>query len=132
LSKPLSGLRVLLLEDEYLIAVDVEQLCQDNGARSVAIVRSLDELDSTAVDQPDFDVAIIDLILNGASTLDFAQQLQARGLPFVFATGYTELDEVGQRFPGVPIVSKPYSSGDLLEAVTAVVRGRLTPPRTIP
>ena len=72
----LEGLRVLILEDEYLIAMDVEQLCRDHGAVDVRIIARLDEL--PAGDLPeDFDVAIVDLKLDGESTLSFAELLKA-------------------------------------------------------
>lgn len=121
MSKPLKGLRVLILEDEFLIAMDVEQLCRDSGAEDVFIVRSLQEF---ATDMPDFDVAIVDLMLSGVSTLDFARQIYDRGVPFVFASGYTDLQEITEKFPNVSVVGKPYAGEDLIGAVTAAVANR--------
>jgi CheY-like chemotaxis protein len=123
LSKPLKGLRVLILEDEFLIAMDVEQLCRDCGAEDVLIRRSLQELGGSA-EMPDFDVAIVDLMLSGVSTLDFARQIYDRGVPFVFASGYSDLQEITEKFPGVPVVGKPYAGEDLIGAVTAAVANR--------
>lgn len=111
----LEGLRILVLEDEFLIAMDVEQLCREHGALDVALARNLDE----AGDNADFDAAIVDMLLDGVSTLDFAARLREAGKPFVFASGYTDNDEVAQRFPGVTLVGKPYSGNDLIEAVAA-------------
>jgi CheY-like chemotaxis protein len=87
----LSGLRILLLEDETLIAMDV---------------------------------AIIDLVLSGASTLPFAERLKQMGRPFVFASGYVDRNSALGDFPGVPVVGKPYSGADLVEAVAAAVGRR--------
>src|SRR4051812_32621322 len=115
-SNTLAGLRILLLEDEYLIAMDVELLCREHGAAEVAIKLSLDELGDQSLE--DFDVAIVDLILSGASTLPFAERLRSRDLPFVFASGYAG-EDVATRFPGVRIVSKPYAETDLIEAIAA-------------
>lgn len=123
MSKPLKGLRVLILEDEFLIAMDVEQLCRDSGAEDVFIVRSLEELDGTA-NMPDFDVAIVDLMLSGVSTLDFARQIYDCGVPFVFASGYNDLQEITEKFPNVSVVGKPYAGEDLIAAVTAAVINR--------
>lgn len=109
----LEGLRILVLEDEFLIAMDVEQLCRDHGAVNVAVARSLEEIG----DGSDFDAAIIDMLLDGVSTLDFAARLKEAGTPFVFASGYTDNAEVAKRFPGVTMVGKPYSGNDLIEAV---------------
>lgn len=116
----LDGLRVLVLEDEFLIAMDVEQLCRDNGAADVTIARDLAEIDLGG--PLVFDVAIVDLMLDGVSTLGFAAHLRERGIPFVFASGYSNLEELAVGFPGVPFVQKPYSSTDLVEAVVAASR----------
>ena len=122
MSKPLKGLRVLILEDEFLIAMDVEQLCRESGAEDVFIVRSLQELEGG--EMPDFDVAIVDLMLSGVSTLDFARQIYDRGVPFVFASGYSDLQEITEKFPSVSVVGKPYAGEDLIGAVTAAVTDR--------
>lgn len=120
MSGMLEGLRILVLEDEFLIAMDVEQLCRDHGAVDVAVARGLEEIG----DGVDFDAAIVDLLLNGVSTLDFAARLRETGTPFVFASGYTDNSEVAKRFPGVTMVGKPYSGNDLIRAV-ATACGRV-------
>ena len=133
LSKPLKNLRVLILEDEFLIAMDVEQLCRDSGAKDVAIMGNLDEFDNSAVEAPAFDVAIIDLMLDGVSTLDFARQIHDRGVPFVFASGYSDLEEIAEKFPDIAVVSKPYAGDDLINAVAAAVATSTSRrPRTTP
>lgn len=114
MSQLLSGLTVLVLEDEYLIAMDVEQLCRDHGAADVVIARMV-PADGFAK----FDVAILDLMLEGMSTLPFARKLAESGVPFVFASGYSDRVELEQSFPGVAIVGKPYAGDDLVTAVAA-------------
>jgi DNA-binding response OmpR family regulator len=114
----LDGLRILVLEDEFLIAMDVEQLCRDHGAGDVVIARDLANVDRKDV-AARFDAAIVDLMLGGASTLDFASRLREAGLPFVFASGYADPDEIKASFPGIRVVTKPYSGDDLVEAVAA-------------
>jgi DNA-binding response OmpR family regulator len=114
----LDGLRLLILEDEFLIAMDVEQLCRDHGAQEVVIARSLAEIDQDSL-ASQFDAAIVDLMLDGVSTLDFARLLRDRGLPFVFASGYSDVEELKSSFPGVQLVGKPYAGNDLIEAVAA-------------
>ncbi|MEI9408697.1 response regulator [Mesorhizobium salmacidum] len=123
----LDGLRILVLEDEYLIAMDVEQLCRDHGASEVVVARDLAEVDGRKV-ATDFDAAIVDLVLGGASTLEFAAGLREAGVPFVFASGYSDADEIKASFPGVRLVTKPYSGEDLVEAV-ALAYGRGFPGR---
>ncbi|WP_394887406.1 response regulator [Mesorhizobium sp. AaZ16] len=119
----LAGMRILVLEDEVLIAMDVEQLCRDSGAAGVVVARSLAEIDPDRA-ASEFDAAIVDVMLDGTSTLAFARHIQERNVPFVFASGYTDLDEIFSAFPGVSVVGKPYSGSDLVEAVAAAARRR--------
>ena len=116
-SNALSGLRILLLEDEYLIAMDVELLCRENGAAEIITKHSLEELE--AMDGFDgFDVAVVDLRLAGASTLPFAERLREKNVPFIFASGYAD-EQLTAAFPDVPTVSKPYAGNDLVAAIAA-------------
>jgi DNA-binding response OmpR family regulator len=113
----LAGLRVLLLEDEFLIAMDLEQLCRDHGAEDVIVIRSLNELDADRAPPAGVGVAIVDVMLGGEQTLDFAEGLHAAGVPFVFASGFSQLDDMDERFPGVKLIGKPYSGPELIRAV---------------
>jgi CheY-like chemotaxis protein len=116
LSDLLAGLKILVLEDEFLIAMDVEQLCRDHGAEDVEIMRSLDGRLAAGADVA-FDAAIVDLMLGGVSTLDFAARLRDRNLPFVFASGYSDFEEISRAFPGVALIGKPYSGDELVTAL---------------
>ena len=120
MSKSLTGVRVLLLEDEFLIAMDVEQLCRDNGAEHVTVMCTLDELDGSP-EPLAFDVAIVDLMLGSVSTLDFAARLYDSGVPFIIASGHDGLEEIAGKFPGVTVVGKPYGGEELVSAVVAAV-----------
>lgn len=122
--KLLEGVRVLVLEDEFLIAMDVEQLCRDYGAADVFISRSLDELGPDPLETIPFDAAVVDMRLGDISTLDFARRLYESNVPFVFATGYGNPEEFATSFPGVEIVGKPYLGTDLIGALAAAVARR--------
>lgn len=118
----LSGLRILILEDESLIALDVEQLCREHGATDIIVKRDLSGLESNdALDG--FDVAIVDLMLSGVSAVPFAERLRASNRPFLFTTGFTDI-EVARAFPGIRAVGKPYAGSELVEAIAAAA-GRL-------
>jgi len=118
----LSGLRILILEDESLIAMDVEQLCREHGASDIIVERDLDGLEADgALDG--FDVAIVDLMLAGVSALPFAERLRDVGRPFVFTSGFADTDLV-REFPGVPAVGKPFSGTDLIDAIAAAAGRR--------
>jgi CheY-like chemotaxis protein len=121
----LDGIRVLLLEDEYLIAMDVEHLCREHGAKDFTIAYSVEAVDPALP----YDVAILDVMLAGQNTLDFAKELARRAIPFVFATGYTDMADIFSSLeppvPEVEIVSKPYSSAALISAlVRALARDK--------
>ena len=121
----LDGLRILILEDEVLIAMDVEQLCRESGAEDVLTARTLDEAAThDEVAKFRFDAAILDVMLDGQSTFPFAEVLRKRELPFIFASGYTDLDELLSQFPDVTVVGKPYA-GEVLIHALAEACGRL-------
>jgi len=118
----LDGARILVLEDEFLIAMDVEQLCRDHGAAEVSVLRRVEEAEAGQFETRRFDVAIVDLMLGGSSALPVAAKLRDRGVPLVFASGYPGLDQELSAFPGVKILAKPYLSADLVSAVAQAMQ----------
>jgi CheY-like chemotaxis protein len=120
--KPLENLRILVVEDEYLIAMDVEQMCHDHGAEKVMILRTLKELDGRPILEHEISVAVIDVMLAGETTVDFAKTLVESGIPFVFATGYAENEHLFEAFPGIRVVGKPYSGSALIAAIVGAVQ----------
>lgn len=117
----LAGLRLLILEDEFLIAMDVEQLCRDHGAEDVSICKTIDEAASIGFV---FDAAVIDVMLDGQSTLGFARKLRDEAIPFIFASGYTDRGDIKLEFPAAAVVGKPYSGNDLIEALVGAITSR--------
>ncbi len=119
---PLGGKSILVLEDEFLIAMDVEQMCSDAGAADILIIRTVPEAEAALEQGRRFDAAIVDVMLAGRPTLDFARRLGDAGIPFVFATGYAENEELATAFPGVAVVSKPYAGHAIVSALTETIR----------
>lgn len=115
--QPLKDLRILVMEDEFLIAMDVEQICQDHGAEEVVILRTLKELGDRTIVERGISVAVVDVMLAGESTVEFAKSLQESRIPFVFATGYAENEHLFEAFPGIRVVGKPYSGSTLITAL---------------
>ncbi len=125
----LRGLRVLILEDEILIALDLEQIFRDLGVDEVIVARNLDDVAADAT----FDVAVLDLMLAGRSTVEFASVQFAKGVPFVFATGRSDAAQLLSDLPDVPIVDKPFSNEALVRAIAkAMTRGRDGVPDSAP
>lgn len=123
--KPLKDLRILVMEDEYLIAMDVEQICHDHGAEDVVILRTLKELGDRTIVERDISVAVVDVMLGGESTVEFAKSLRESRIPFVFATGYAENEHLFEAFPGIRVVGKPYSGPTLITAIMeAMIEGK--------
>ncbi len=120
-SDALSGRRILVLEDEFLIAMDVELLCRESGADDIVILKNLEATGGAPAVAERFDVAVLDLMLEGQSTVGFAQELQRLGVPFVIASGYSDLEELKNLVPGTPVVGKPYSGTVLMDAVLAAL-----------
>ena len=111
-----SAFRVLIVEDEMLVAMLVEDMLIDMGFHVVGPAYRLSDGLRLAEREP-IDLAVLDVNLNGARSFPVAAILAGRGIPFVFATGYGSTG-VEAEFPGVPVVSKPFTSAKLNEAFT--------------
>ena len=97
--------RVLLVEDEALVAMMIQEFLGECGRAVVGPIGTAAEALATAR-QGDFDGAILDINLGDGMAYPVAEILSARGVPFVFLTGY-EADTVDDRFSDVPILQKP-------------------------
>jgi DNA-binding response OmpR family regulator len=116
----LSGASVLLLEDEFLIAMDAERILQEMGVSRVEIAATMAEAERAA-DETEFDLAVLDVNINGEMSLPLAERLRQRGVPVVLASGY-ELQR--RELPDKAVcVSKPYTEEALKAAISAAVSG---------
>jgi CheY-like chemotaxis protein len=122
---PIVGKRCLVLDDEFLIALDIQQILERAGALHVACVASAAEAIQLLGNNPKFDVAILDVKLNGSNekSLGVASLLTALGTPFVFLTGMRVDDMHAQLFPRAPVVEKPYVAAALVEAAGRALSG---------
>src|SRR6186997_965770 len=82
----LSGKRVLVVEDEFLIALDIQHILESANAEVVLAYRVNQALEALRTNGP-FAAALLDLKLDGETSLPIAEQLHAAGVPFVFSTG---------------------------------------------
>ena len=117
----LDGLRVLLVEDEAIIAMTAEDMLEELGCTMVATASNLAEA-MDAVGREGFDAALLDINLNGVDSFPVAERLREAGLPFVFTTGYGAAGRA-QGYEEVPLVTKPYQLRDL-EAAISTALGR--------
>ena len=109
--KTLGGMNVLLVEDEFLIAVDAEDMLKTLDAAKVSIASTYEDAERS-VKEGAFDVAVLDVNLNGKMSFPLGEILRQRGIPFVFASGYN-LDSRTRETNGGFWVSKPYKKDQL-------------------
>jgi len=113
----LAGLRVMVLEDEPIIALAAEDLLLDLGARPLLADR-LAEAEAHR-QAGAFDAAILDINIHGQRSYDFARALLAEGVPFIFATGYGA-GGLPALLGDVPTLTKPYGAAELREAFASL------------
>jgi DNA-binding response OmpR family regulator len=119
LPQPLAGLRCLVLDDEFLIALDIEHILQAAGASHVTCAGNLADALALRNEAP-FAVAVIDL--GGDDSMTISTALQERSVPFVFLTGLSGDDPRARRHPQAPVVDKPFQAGGLLAASGRALR----------
>jgi CheY-like chemotaxis protein len=115
----LSGKRCLVLDDEFLIALDIQQTLELAGAEYVAAAASVPEALALLRGDQEFNLAVLDIKLSGpdADSLGLAALLAAKGTPFIFLTGMRMDDVHARQFPEAPVIEKPYDRATLLDAV---------------
>lgn len=113
---------MLLVEDESLLAMDVEFLLQDFGCTMVAWASSLEDALRLA-ETAEFDLAVLDGSVARKLVFPLAELLAHRDIPFVFTTGYGR-DSVREDFRDRPIVRKPLSPEQLRAAMLSAVVSR--------
>jgi len=119
--RELSNRKVLVVEDEMMIAMLIEDMLDELGCTLVGpatnVPRALDLIDKEQVE-----VAVLDLNLDGQDTYAIADALQRKNLPFIFATGYGSAGlrkEYGNR----PVLQKPFQISELETALVEALAG---------
>jgi DNA-binding response OmpR family regulator len=125
--KTLSGLDVLLVEDEFLIALDAEEMLRELGAASVTVASTFENAQKVIADQK-FDLAILDVNLNGRKSFPLADELLKRGTAVVFGTGYNLLTRQMDGYEAGVCVTKPYTATSLQKGLAAVLKARAEAP----
>jgi CheY-like chemotaxis protein len=115
-SKSLDGQRVLVVEDEFLLALDMMQMIEERGGTVVGPAGTLDRALALARSQS-IDGAILDINLDRRDSFPVADALLERGIPVVFATGY-DGPFLPERFADTPRLSKPFTEAALDRMLT--------------
>ena len=118
----LAGLRVLVVEDDMLIALVIEQTLQDLGCVVFGPVGKLDAAMQMANDEV-LDAAILDVNIRGGHIYPVAERLRARGIPFALASGYGDW-ALPQAFRNQPRLTKPFTARELEAQVLSLHPGQ--------
>lgn len=119
----LRGLQVLLLEDNMIVALTVENLLEDLGARHVWTASHIESA-AEIMDRETIDFAILDINLGEDTSLGLAMRLRAASIPFFFASGYGDDAGLSIELAGSLIVRKPYGKNDLHQAIVTILQTR--------
>ncbi|WP_369061881.1 response regulator [Caulobacter sp. 73W] len=112
----LKGCRILVVEDEYLLA---EELRAELEAAQVVVIGPVGQLEpaiALIAAQPRIDGAVLDVNLGGDSVFRAADLLLARGVPVVFTTGY-DAAALPERYAHLPLCEKPVSISKVAQAI---------------
>ena len=112
----LSALRILVVEDELLIALALEDILLSFDCQVIGPFSQVDEA-LTAARTEQFDGALLDVNVRGKLVYPVAEELMARSVPIVFCSGYSDTSIMPQKFRDVPQIAKPYDETVLHRAM---------------
>lgn len=107
----LEGLKILLVEDDVLLAMEIEDFLNDNGCEVVGPFARLDK--SLEAASRDLDGALLDLNLRGEMSYPLIDRLGDMNVPVIVCSGYIDLPGMGDRLEGVPSLAKPVDHNEL-------------------
>jgi CheY-like chemotaxis protein len=112
----LTGVHILLIEDEHIVAAAFARALAFFGAEIVGPAATVEQALALIASAPRIDGAVLDVNLRGVRAFGVADELAARGVPFVFATGYSAL-AIPERYRAVPTLVKPFEPRDVASAL---------------
>jgi len=118
----MNGIRVLIAEDNFVVAKGLAALIGAYGGETVGMAPSIAQALRMAADE-EFDVAVLDINLRGASVAPVADDLVRRGKPFVFVSGYGETDSLPERLRRHRHLTKPVEPSHMLAEILAAATG---------
>ncbi len=118
----LDGRRVMVVEDEFLIAISLEMALGEQGALVEGPYTRLDEAQKAVSSRPD--AAVLDVRLGSESSLPLARDLAGLGVPLLFVTGNVDGEELKQEFPEAQVLSKPVSEDRVVAELKRLIERR--------
>jgi len=120
MSSELLGLRILVVEDDPIIALDLRGMFAEAGATVVGPAYRVSQ--ALALLEAGIDVAVLDFRLEKETASPIAHRLSAKGVPYLFYTSSRGHPELAH--PGVPIIEKPARPDALIKLVKALTEGQ--------
>ena len=120
MNDPIKAARILVVEDEYLIRMLLEDMLADLGYDIAAAVGTIPEACAFA-ETGAFELAILDVNVDGKEIYPVADILAKRGLPFVFVSGYGE-GSLAERYRGRPSLQKPFQAEQLKSTLEGLLK----------
>ena len=116
--------RILVIEDEALVAMDVAEILSEQGCEIMGPAATIENA-KAAIALNNFDAALLDANLGGSPVNELAAALTRLNIPFAFLTGYGR-ESLPEAFRHAPLISKPYSEGELLSTLAACLNNNST------
>lgn len=121
MNQPASPPRVLVVEDEAIVALNISDVLADLGYAVTDVAAGL-IAGLAAVQRGGFDVGLLDVNLKGETSMAIADRLSEAGIPYLFATGYGA-SMVAERHRGAPVLAKPFAVAELAAALRSALAG---------
>ena len=116
MSEALAGRRILVVEDESLVAMLLETILSDMGCTVICPESNVGDGLRVVTGETDLDAALLDVNVAGQEVFPIAEALKARGVPFVFSTGYGE-GGLPDEWRGNPTIQKPFTEAAVRDAL---------------
>jgi DNA-binding response OmpR family regulator len=118
---PLSGSRILVIEDEYFLGDDIARELAALGARVIGPIGELEEATAIVDGDVAIDAAVVDINLRSEMVFPLVRVLRARNVPLVFATGYDK-DSIATEFQDIRLLEKPLNLPAMARELAAMIK----------
>ncbi|MDY0884763.1 hypothetical protein ACFPL7_05035 [Dongia soli] len=120
---PLDGERLLIIEDEVLIALDMEATLLDAGAENVELLTTRREAMAN-LDGQGYTAAVLDIRVGNGTTYEIALRLNDDNIPFIFCSGQDLSADMRAKLPDAILLRKPVMPSDLIQGILQAIKQR--------
>ncbi|GGY55575.1 response regulator [Parvularcula lutaonensis] len=117
----LSGRRILVVEDEFFIALDIQQVVEEEGAEVTTAMSLDDGFTALSASRDGFDAAILDIRLGDTDVFPLARVLIERGVPVIFHSAHLGHLNIARDFPTAMALDKPAPSESIVGALSQLI-----------